>query len=101
VRYTTAFYTGRVPTSGTLPPGSPVLHDVTLGAGKSVSVAIGLRTARCASRDGWTSIPSFLVTERFLFFSHTVALPWSMAGGALIMHTPGGSPGTGAICAPR
>ena len=25
----------------------------------------------------------------------------SMAGGALIMHIPGGTPGTGAICAPR
>ena len=101
VRYTTAFYTGNAPVSNQLPSESPVLHNVTLGAGKSVAIGISLRTAQCAARDGWTSIPSFFVMERFLFFTHTVALPWSMAGGALIMHTPGGHLGTGAICAPR
>ncbi len=102
VRYTTAFYTGNAPVSNQLPSGSPVLHDVTLGAGKSIAVAIAMRTAQCASRNaGWTSIQSFFVKERFLFFTHTVALPWSMDGGALIMHVPGGRPGPGAICAPR
>lgn len=101
VRYTTAFYTGNAPVSNQLPSESPVQHNVTLGAGKSVAIGISLRTAQCAARDGWTSIPSFFVMERFLLFTHTVALPWSMAGGALIMHTPGGHLGTGAICAPR
>jgi hypothetical protein len=102
VFYTTAFYTSQAPFSNKLPSGSPVLHDVTLGAGRSIVVAIAMRTSPCATPDGWTSIPSFFVKERFLFFTHTVALPWSMAGGALIMRLPGGRPGQpGAICAPK
>ena len=100
VVYTTAFYTEKAPVSNKLPSGSPVLHDVTLGAEKSIAVAIAMRTSPCATHDGWTSIPSFFVKERFLVFTHTVALPWSPPGGALIMHIPGGRPGTGAICAP-
>jgi hypothetical protein len=101
VFYTRAFYTGNTPVSNKLPSGSPVLHDVTLGAGKSIAVAIAMRTSPCATHDGWTSTPSFFVKERFLVFTHRVALPWSPAGGALIMHIPGGRPGTGAICAPK
>jgi hypothetical protein len=63
-------------------------------------VAIALRTQPCAT-EGWTYIPSFFVKEQFLFFTHTVAFPWNMAGGALIMHDPGGDPGdANTICAP-
>jgi len=87
-----------------MPPASPILHDVMLGAGREMFVAIPLRTQPCRTKGwtGWTYIPSFFVKERFLFFTHKVALPWSMAGGALIMHDPGGHPGeANTICASR
>ena len=37
-------YTRQLPVSNKLPSGSPLLHDVTLGAGRSIIVAIALRT---------------------------------------------------------
>jgi len=37
-------YTRELPVSNKLPSGSPLLHDVTLGAGRSIIVAIALRT---------------------------------------------------------
>ena len=43
---------------------------------------------------------AFYVTERFLFFTHTVAIPWGMHGDSLVMHSPGAQPGDPyAICA--
>jgi hypothetical protein len=55
-----------LPVSYKLPSGSPVLDTVTLGAGRSIIMAIAMRTWPCATPDGWTHISSFFVKERFL-----------------------------------
>ena len=94
-------YSRDIPTGRAMPPHSHPLHDVTLGPAQGIFIGIRLRTPSCASTDGWTYIPSFYVKERFGFFTHTVALPWSMNGGALIMRDPGGHPGgVNTFCAP-
>jgi hypothetical protein len=86
-------------------PGKPrthILRNVTVGPGLGIFIGIPLRTQPCGSTDGWVTDPAFYVKERFLFFTHTVALPWSMHGARLIMHNPGGKPGApGTICAPQ
>lgn len=83
-----------------MPPRPPVLRDVSLGAGQQIIVAISLRTSPCAMTSGWDELPSFYVNERFLFFTHAVALPWDMKGGALIMRPSAPSTGgAGTVCA--
>jgi hypothetical protein len=78
----------------------PVLRNVTLPAGDGLFLAIPLRTWPCASRGGWVIDPSFYLTERSLLFTRTVALPWTMNGGALIMRPSAGRrPGSaGSFC---
>jgi hypothetical protein len=95
-------YARNVPNGRFMPPNPPVLHDVSLGPGQGIFVAISLRTSRCAMTSGWAELPSFNVNERFFFFTHTVPLPWDTQGGALIMRPNGprtGGPGT--LCAPK
>jgi hypothetical protein len=41
----------------------------------TIVIEIPLRTNPCAIGSGWEYDPSFYVKERFLFFTHTVALP--------------------------
>jgi hypothetical protein len=85
-----------------MPPNPPVLHDVSLGPGQGIFVAIALRTSPCAMTSGWDELPSFYVNERFLFFTHRVALPWDTKGSALIMRpTAGYRGGKGIFCASR
>lgn len=92
-------YSRRSPEGQFMPPHSPVLRDVTLGPKQTIFIEIPLRTHPCAINSGWEYDPSFYVKERFLFFTHTVALPWSMRGGALIMGFAGKrSPGAGTFC---
>jgi hypothetical protein len=95
VRYTTDM--GR--------PGTPrayILHNLRLGPGQGIFIGIPLRTRPCGQTDVWMTIPAFYVKERFLFFTHTVAIPWSMTGAKLIMREPGGAPGQPhTICAPK
>jgi hypothetical protein len=81
----------------------PVLHEVTLGPGRELFLAITLRTWPCAMNSGWDVDPSFYLTERSLLFARTVAVPWSMDGGALIMRPSGGRrPGVrGSHCVAR
>jgi hypothetical protein len=85
-------------------PGTPhthVLRDVTLGPDQGIFIGIPLRTWPCGQTDGWQTDTAFYLKERFLFFTHTVALPWTMNGGKLIMRLPGGEPGdAGTVCAP-
>lgn len=77
-----------------------VLHQLTIAPGETIFVGIPIRTWPCGQTDGWMTDPAFYVREHFLFFSHTVALPWSMHGARLIMHDPGGRPGEPhAVCA--
>ena len=95
VRYTTD-------TNVLVTPHIHVLHDLTIAAGETIFVGIPIRTWPCGQTDGWMTDPAFYVREHFLFFSHTVALPWSMDGARLIMHDTGGAPGQPhTICAPQ
>jgi len=83
------------------PRPSRVLHDVKLGPGDEIFVAIPVRSGRCAERDSWTSVPFFDVKYRFLFFHHIAALPWGMENDMLIMHEPFGKPGQGGVFCAR
>jgi hypothetical protein len=86
-------------------PGTPkthILRNLALGPGQEIFIGIPLRTWPCGNNEGWVTDPAFYVKEHFLFFTHTVAVPWSANGAKLIMHNPGGIPGkTGTICAPQ
>jgi hypothetical protein len=94
IRYTTDM-------SQLLTPRTYVLRDVTLRPGQGIFIGIPLRTWPCGGTNGWTLMPSFYVKERFLFFTHTVAFPWTENGGRLIMRIPGGKPGdANTVCAP-
>ena len=45
--------------------------------------------------------PTFTVRTRYLFFTHTVDLPWFLFGDTVLMRLPGGKPGhKGVTCAP-
>ena len=79
------------------PQPSRVLHDVKLGPGAEIFVAIPVRSWRCAERDSWSSVPSFSVKYRFGIFHHVAALPWGMQNDMLIMHAPFGKPGQSGI----
>jgi hypothetical protein len=91
----------RPPTTGNgapgVPPASRILRNVGLAAGQAIFVAIPVRSWPCWQKyTGFTTVPNFYVTYRYLFFTHTVAIPWQMMGNALIeviMHAPGGRPG--------
>jgi hypothetical protein len=83
------------------PRPSRVLHDVKLGPGDEIFVAIPVRSGRCAERDSWMSVPFFYVKYRFLFFHHIAALPWGMHNDMLIMHAPFGKPGRGGVFCAR
>ena len=71
-----------------MPPlTSHVLHDVRLGPGQEIYVGIPVRTWPCTQTDSFaTALPSFYVTERFAFFTHTAALPWGLQGDRLILY---------------
>jgi hypothetical protein len=79
----------------------PVLRNVTLPAGGGLFLAIPLRTWPCASKGGWMIDPSFYLTERSWLFSRTVALPWTMDGGALIMRRSAAPHIPGSFCAAK
>jgi hypothetical protein len=52
-------------------------------------------------RGGWQGIPTFTVTTRYLFFTHTVEMPWFLFDDSVLMRLPGGKPGQkGILCAP-
>jgi hypothetical protein len=83
-----------------IPRARRVLHNVTLGPGQEILVAIPVRSWPCTSDAfGWTYVQSFDVTYRFATFTHVAALPWGMNDDMLIMHFPAGKPGTkGVYC---
>lgn len=83
-------------------PRAHVLHDIILKPGRSIFIGVPMRTWPCGQVGGWLTDPTFYVQERFLFFHHTVALPWSADGAKLIMRDPGGKPGdANTLCAPQ
>jgi len=80
------------------PAPGRVLQDVTLRPGQGIMIGMPLRTWRCAYRHENTGVASFLVRERFLIFTRTVALP-VIGDGQVLMNTPGGRPSdTNTIC---
>jgi hypothetical protein len=81
------------------PPTSRVLHDVRLGPGQEIYVGIPVRTTRCGLTDFWADVAEVYVTYQFQSSSHTVAMPWTDRGGALILHGPGQPGQQDAICA--
>ena len=82
-------------------PHVHALSQLRIAAGETIFVGIPMRTWPCGQTDGWITDPTFYVREHFLFFSHVVALPWSMEGAELIMHEIGGKPGeANTVCAP-
>ncbi|HEY7262798.1 MAG TPA: hypothetical protein VH589_15095 [Trebonia sp.] len=68
------------------------------GPGSGVMIGIPVRTgSHCYANNSWVHIDSISVEERFLMFTHWVSIPLS---NPLILHAPGGTPGTpGAVCA--
>jgi hypothetical protein len=93
-------YTTNLGTVG-ITPGVHFLRNVRIAAGETIFVGIPMLIWPCGQTGGWATDPVFYVREHFLFFSHVVALPWSMEGAQLIMHAAGGKPGEAdAICAP-
>jgi hypothetical protein len=93
-------YTTDLGTVGVTPRVHALRH-LRIAGGETIFVGIPMRTWPCGQTDGWMSDPVFYVREHFLFFSHTVALPWSQDGARLIMHASGGSPGEPhTVCAP-
>jgi hypothetical protein len=87
VRYATQWMT---------PPRQHVLHDITLAPGQGIIIGMPLRIAYCADRRMYTGESVFLVTERFLGFTHTVPIPL-VGGPPVVTNAPGdqrGTPGT-------
>jgi len=76
-----------------------VLHDLTLGPGQGIMIGLPLRIAYCADRRSYAGEDVFLVTERFLSFTRTVAIPFFELGRPVVTNAPGGRPGTpGTFC---
>ena len=77
-----------------------MLRDVRLGPGQDIYVGIPVRTWPCTQTHSFAmALPSFYVTERFAFFTHTAALPWAEHGDRLILFPLVGHRGEpGIIC---
>ena len=83
------------------PPVSRVLHSVVLQPGEQLFLGFPVHMWPCGQKGGWTSMPEFDVTMKYLTFAHTVAVPWGMRNDSLVMLAPGGMPGQkDAMCAP-
>ena len=80
-------------------PGRHVLHDVTLAPGQGIMIGMPLRIRYCADRRNYAGQDVFMVTVRFLGFTHTVPIPWVDYGRPVVTNAPGGQPGhPGAFC---
>jgi hypothetical protein len=79
--------------AGSQHPAAHLLRNVALRPGDSIIIGILVRSWPCASKSAWTTLDTVGVRERFLFFTHTVQMPFSMEDGHLILHAPGGHQG--------
>ncbi len=80
-------------------PGRHVLHDVTLAPGQGIAIGMPLRIRYCADRRNYAGQDVFMVTVRFLGFTHTVPIPWVDYGRPVVTNAPGGQPGhPGTFC---
>jgi hypothetical protein len=85
-----------------LQPLVRMLHHVRLAPGQSMEVGMPLRTLYCADRRSYMDVPAFLVKERFLVFTHTVAIPFLADGSAVVTNPPAGHAGPpGPSCGSR
>jgi hypothetical protein len=93
---------GNRPGAPGIPPATRILRSVAIAPGDGLFVAIPVRSWPCSQRNsGFATVPDFLVTYRWLFFTHTVAIPWGEFNDEVIMHAPAGRPGEpGVICLP-
>jgi hypothetical protein len=88
-------------TSGILPP-KRILHNVRLGPYEQIHIAIPVHSWPCARirNSGWSAVPRFYVSYRFMFFHTVASLPWGNDDEMLIMRAPFGKPGQpGVFCA--
>jgi hypothetical protein len=77
-------------------PPRYLLRDVTLAPGQAMMIGMPLRIAYCADRRSYVGEANFLVTEKFLGFTHIVPVP-IFGGQQVVTNAPGdppGSPGT-------
>jgi hypothetical protein len=76
-----------------------VLRDVTLGPGQGIMIGLPVRIGYCADRRSYVGEDVFLVTERFLGFTRTVAIPFFEVGRPVVTNAPGDRPGApGTFC---
>jgi hypothetical protein len=82
------------------PPTSRVLRNVELAPGLEMFIGFPMQMWPCAPLGGWQGIPTFTVKTLYLFFTHTVDLPWFLFDDSVLMRLPGGKPGhKGVTCA--
>jgi hypothetical protein len=58
-------------------PQTHALRNLTLGPGQGIFIGIPLRMQPCGQADGWSTDAAFYAKEHFLFFTHTVPIPWA------------------------
>lgn len=71
-----------------LQPRVRVLRDVRLGPGQSIEIGMPLRMLYCAARRSYIDVPAFLVTERFLVFTRTAAIPFFQPASPVVTNAP-------------
>jgi len=75
-----------LPEYGPRPNEGRPIAGLTLGPGQAILVGIPARmSGACHVPNGWTGLKFFYVKERFLIFTHWVAIP---LGTPLIFHEP-------------
>ena len=80
-------------------PPRHILHDVTLAPGQAIMIGMPLRIAFCADHRTYAGEDTFLVTEKFLGFTHTVPMPFIGTSHLVVTNAPGGQPGPpGTFC---
>ena len=80
-------------------PARDMLRDVTLASGQAIMIGMPLRIGYCADRRNYAGEDVFLVTVRFLGFTHTVPMPFVDYGRPVVTNAPGGQAGhPGTFC---
>ena len=75
-----------LPEYGPQPAEGKPVAGLSLGPGQAIDVGIPVRiSGACHTPNGWTGLNFFYVKERFLIFTHWVAIP---LGTPLIFHEP-------------
>jgi hypothetical protein len=80
---------------------SPHIAGATLRPGENVGIRIPFRTPSCWM-GGRSIVSTFLVTTKFLWWTHTFAVSWTLPsdpnGGAIISQLPDPNADPGALC---